>query len=192
MPQNRNIWPKIISGVVVCEIAGAIAALMTASAVRDWYPTLMKPSWTPPSSLFGPVWMVLYAMMGAALGLIWANGQNPQREKRAVNWFWVQLALNVLWCAVFFGLRNPGWGYVVIITLWLAIAANLWLFSKISPTAAWLLVPYFLWVTFASTLNFSILSLNIIRPGMQKMDADPLNGKPYRKAPEFRNGMKHD
>jgi benzodiazapine receptor len=171
----------------LCELAGVVGTLATFSAVKDWYPSLQKPPWTPPAAIFGPVWTILYAMMGVALGLIWARGLETSREKRAFKWFWAQLTLNVLWSVVFFGLRSPGWGYLVIILLWLAIAANLWLFSKISSAAAWLLVPYFLWVTFASTLNFSILSLNVFKPGVEKMDADPRNGKPDRIAPRVKS-----
>jgi benzodiazapine receptor len=184
---NRSAWPKIIIGVVLCELAGGLGAMATASSVRDWYPTLIKPSWTPPSAVFGPVWIVLYAMMGVALGLVWARGLEGKREKRAFTWFGIQLALNVLWSVVFFGLQSLIGGYAVIILLWLAIAATIWVFSKISAPAGWLLVPYFLWVTFASTLNFSLVSYNFIRPGMQKMDSDPRNGKPFRKAPELRS-----
>jgi benzodiazapine receptor len=177
-------------GVVLCELAGGLGAIATASGVRDWYPTLIKPSWTPPSAVFGPVWLVLYAMMGIALGLVWAKGLETKREKRAIAWFGTQLALNVLWSVVFFGFRSPAWGYIVIILLWLSIAATIWLFSKISRLAGWLLAPYLLWVTFASTLNFNILTINVIRPGVQKMDADPRNGKPYRKAPELKSEIK--
>lgn len=190
MSQNRSAWPQIIIGVGVCELAGGLGALATASGVRDWYPTLIKPTWTPPAGVFAPVWIVLYAMMGAALGLIWASNLENPRRKRALIWFGWQLGLNVAWSVVFFGLRSAGWAYIIIIALWLAIAATIWLFSKINRPAAWLLAPYLLWVTFASTLNFAILSLNFIRPGVQKMDADPRNGKPFREAPELKSGAK--
>ncbi|HEX9996623.1 MAG TPA: TspO/MBR family protein [Abditibacterium sp.] len=190
MLKNQNAWPKIAIGILICELAGILGALWTSSAVRDWYPTLIKPAWTPPSWVFGPVWTVLYAMMGIAVGLIWAKGLHSSREKRSFIWFWSQLALNVAWTAVFFGARAPGWGYVVIILLWLAIAATIWLFSKISRVAALLLVPYFGWVTFASALNFSILTFNVMRPKVQQMDKDPRNKftRPYREAPKLRRG----
>ena len=178
MLRDRNVWPKVALGIGVCELAGLVSLFWTVPGVREWYPSLQKPQLTPPSALFGPVWIVLYALMGIAVGLIWATGLKQPREKRAFRWFWIQLALNVAWSAAFFGFRSPAWGYVVIILLWLAIAATLWLFSKLSRTAGWLLAPYLLWVTFASMLNFGILSLNVIKPGVQKMDQDPRNRNP--------------
>ncbi len=184
---NRTAWPKIALGILICELAGVLGAILSMPGLRDWYPSLMKPPWTPPNWVFGPVWTLLYAMMGAALGLVWAKkvekvGQTS-REKRAVLWFFGQLALNVAWTAVFFGARSPGWGYAIIILLWLSIAATEWLFSKISRAAGLLLVPYFVWVTFASALNFGILSLNVVRPTVEQMDRDPRNGRPDRDKP---------
>ena len=188
MPKNQTVWPKIALGILICQLAGVVGALWTSSAVRDWYPTLIRPTWTPPSWVFAPVWTVLYALMGIAVGLIWAKGLSSSREKRALVWFWAQLALSVAWTAVFFGARAPGWGYIVIILLWLSIAATMWIFSKISRVAALLLVPYFGWVTFASALNFHILTFNVMRPRVQKMDKDPRNHftRPYREAPKLR------
>ncbi|HEX8465004.1 MAG TPA: TspO/MBR family protein [Abditibacterium sp.] len=171
----KNLWPKIALGVGLCELAGFLACLWTIPALRDWYPSLQKPQWTPPDAVFGPVWIVLYALMGVAVGLIWARGLGSRREKRAFAWFWGQLALGLIWSAVFFGLRSPGWGYAIIIALWLSVAATLWLFSKISRAAAWFLAPTLLGVTLASMLNFGILGLNVIKPGVQKMNTDPRN-----------------
>lgn len=178
MLQNQSPWPKIALSVVLCELAGLLGAFFTMSGVRDWYPSLQKPPWTPPGAVFGPVWTVLYAMMGVALGLVWAKGLVSSREKRAFAWFWGQLVLNVLWSVAFFGFRSPAGAYFIILLLWLAIAATIWLFSKISRAAGFLLMPYLLWVTFASMLNFAILALNVVRPEVQKMDADPRNGQP--------------
>lgn len=176
MLSNRTLWPKIALGIFICELAGVLGALFTVSGVRDWYPSLIKPPWTPPAAAFGPIWTLLFALMGVSLGLVWAQSDQTPRKKRALIWFFVQLMLNVAWSVVFFGGRSPGWGYAVIIMLWLAIAATMWIFSKISRSAGLLLVPYFAWVTFASALNFGILSLNIIKPTVQKMDKDPRNG----------------
>lgn len=176
MLQNQSAAPKIFLGVVLCQLAGGLGALWTMNGVRDWYPTLIKPLWTPPPGVFGPVWIVLYTLMGIALGLVWNTGLEAPRVKRAIIWFMGQLALNVAWSAVFFGARAPGWGYAVIIALWLSVAATLWLFSKISRPAGLLLVPYLAWITFASALNFAILSLNVLKPTVQQMDADPRNG----------------
>ena len=180
MQQKGNVWPKIALGILGCEAVGALGAIWTIPGVRDWYPTLIKPPWTPPNSAFGPVWIMLYALIGIAFGLVWAKSEDS-RKKRAMVWFGAQLALSVAWSAVFFGMRSPGWAYGVIILLWLGVAATRWLFSKISAAAGWLLVPYFLWITFASALNFAILSINVLKPTVQKMDADPRNGPPNSK-----------
>ncbi|PQV64898.1 Tryptophan-rich sensory protein [Abditibacterium utsteinense] len=180
---NRTVWPKIALGILICELAGVVSALFTFSGVRDWYPSLIKPPWTPPAEVFGPVWMLLYALMGAALGLVWAKSEGTPRKKRAMTWFWVQLSLNVAWSAAFFGGRSPGWAYAIILLLWLAIVATMWLFSKISSLSGLLLWPYLLWVTFGSALNFGILSLNIIKPTVQEMDKDPRNGPKDQKEP---------
>lgn len=176
MHLNRTAWPKIALGIVVCELAGALGTVFTLSGVRTWYPTLIKPPWMPPAWVFAPIWTLLFALMGISLGLVLATGESTPRKKRALGWFWGQLGLNVAWSAAFFGLRSAGWGYAVIIVLWLAILGTLWIFSKISRAAGWLLVPYFAWVTFASALNFGILTLNVVRPTVQQMDADPRNG----------------
>lgn len=173
---QRGTWPKIALGVLGCELAGALGTIWTLPGVREWYPTLIKPPWTPPAGAFGPVWVVLYALIGVALGLVWAKSPRTSREKRAIAWFLGQLALTVMWSWVFFGLRSPGGAYGIVILLWLSVAATLWLFSKISRAAGWLLVPYFAWITFASSLNFAILSLNYLKPAVQQMDEDPRNG----------------
>lgn len=176
MLQKSGTLPKIALGILVCELAGAIGSIWTVPGARDWFPTLIKPPWTPPAAAFGPIWIVLYALMGAALGLVWARGLQTSREKRAVIWFGAQLSLGIAWCAVFFGMRAAGWAYALIILLWLSVAATVWIFSKISRAAGLLLVPYLLWVTFASSLNFAILSLNFLKPAVEQMDADPRNG----------------
>lgn len=181
MLPNRTVWPKIALGISMGAVAGALVAFLSLSGVRDWYPTLIKPPWSPPSWAFAPLWLLLFVLSGAALGLVWATGNQvtggwAPRTKRALVCFWVQLALHVAWSAAFFGARSPGWGYAVIILLWLAVFATLWIFSKIARAAGWLLVPYFAWVTFASALNFGILSLNVLRPTVQQMDDDPRNG----------------
>lgn len=112
------------------------------------------------NSLFGPVWTTLYIMMGISLFLVWRSGPSHVQRKKALIVFGIQLAVNVLWPAVFFGLRSPGGGVIVIIALWILIAATIYLFSKISKTAALLLVPYILWVSYASALNTAVWLLN--------------------------------
>lgn len=172
------MW-QFVGGIALCEAAGAIAGFATSASVQTWYRTLEKPSWTPPDWVFSPVWITLYAMMGAALAFLWAQPAGSQTRTWALRWFWAQLGLNVAWSFAFFGWRSPGWGYIVIVALWCAILALLWTSSRVARPATWLLVPYFLWVTFASALNFSILSINVIKPRVERMDADPRNQDDY-------------
>ncbi len=121
-----------------------------------WYQALNKPTWNPPSWLFAPVWTFLYVSMAVAAWLVWKRGS----ERPALRYYLVQLALNALWTPVFFGAHQLGWGLVVIIALWAAIVLTLREFWAVSRPAAWLLVPYLAWVSFATFLNFTILRLN--------------------------------
>ena len=125
----------------------------------QWYASLTKPSWNPPGWIFGPVWTALYAMMAVAAWLVWQQG-GWRKNRNALLLFLVQLALNALWTPLFFGLRRPGLAFAEIVLLWLAIIATLAAFRPIRRVAAWLLVPYLGWVTFAAALNFSLWRLN--------------------------------
>jgi tryptophan-rich sensory protein len=159
---SENSIPKLVGSVLLCEAAGAAGSIYTYDGVRDWYPNLEKPSFTPPSWVFGPVWTVLYAMMGLSL---YSTSQR-RTEEEANLWrasrmlFGIQLALNVLWSYVFFGRRAPGWALVEILFLWIAIVATTLAFFRISRTAGLLLLPYLLWTSFAVVLNRSIWRLN--------------------------------
>lgn len=126
----------------------------------EWYARLDKPPWTPPGWLFGPVWTALYLGMGVAAWLVWRSGTGTDRTV-ALTIFGVQLALNALWTPVFFGLHRPGIGLLVILTLGLTVAATVLLFWRIRPLAGGLLVPYLLWVAFATALNASIWWRNV-------------------------------
>jgi benzodiazapine receptor len=150
---------KLIVSILVCQGAGIIGSFFTVSSVGTWYERLAKPAFNPPGWLFGPVWISLYLMMGVSLYLVW--NQWPSRgTKIALTLFSVQLILNSLWSILFFGLKQPGLAFAEIVLLLIAIAATLLLFIRISKPAATLLVPYLLWVGFASVLNFSIWRLN--------------------------------
>jgi len=152
---------SLILAILGCELAGVIGSLFTAPSVDSaWYASLARPSLSPPSVVFGPVWATLFALMGVAAFLVWKRGWARRDVKVALAVFGVQLVLNVLWSALFFGWRNPGAAFVEIIALWLAIAASGVLFYKVNRAAAWLLAPYILWVTFAAYLNFSYWQLN--------------------------------
>jgi tryptophan-rich sensory protein len=152
---------KLIVSVAVCELAGVVGALFTTSQIPTWYAALNKPSFNPPNWLFGPVWTLLYLLMGVAAYTIWQQGFDHSSVKRALAVFLVQLVLNVLWSFVFFGLESVLGGLVVIILLWSAIFLTISLFLRQSRMAGWLLIPYIVWVTFATVLNAAIFALNI-------------------------------
>ncbi len=145
--------------IVICLGIAGVSAIFTASSVREWYPMIQKPAWTPPSWLFGPVWTTLYIMMAIAAWLVWRR-RGLMDINSAIALFIVQLALNAAWSPLFFGLKNPLAGLLDIVSLWAAILATIVCFYKISPVAGALLAPYWLWVSFAMLLNFSIWRLN--------------------------------
>ena len=147
-------------GCALGSLAAGSAGSFFTGAAREWYLALGKPWWTPPSWLFGPVWTVLYLVMGTALWLIVRNWRDLPRARAATVAWGVQLALNVAWTPVFFGLRSPAGGLVVLALMWPAIAATVALAARVSWTAAALLVPYLAWVTFAAALNAAIVMLN--------------------------------
>ena len=151
---------RLIGCIVVCQGAGIVGSIFTAQSVRTWYTTLQKPAFSPPNWIFGPVWIILYVMMGTALYLVWRKSESTDVPPMVFIVFAVQLSLNGLWSFVFFGLRSPLWGFVEITVLWLSILLTIALFRKVSQSAALLLVPYILWVSFAAILNFSIWRLN--------------------------------
>ncbi len=146
----------LIGWLCVTFLAPAAGAWMTSPA---WYAALVKPAWSPPAWLFGPVWTLLYVLMAVAAWLVWREG-GWLRQRRALTLYLVQLVLNAAWTPIFFGLRQPGWALVEIIALWIAILATLLAFKRVRPLAAWLLAPYLAWVSFATVLNFTLWRLN--------------------------------
>lgn len=151
---------KLATAVVVSELAGIIGSVFTTPSIAGWYAGIVKPSINPPAWVFGPVWTTLFALMGIAAFLVWKKGLARRDVKIALGIFAGQLILNTLWSIVFFGLHNPGGALVEIVFLWLAILATIIAFYKISKTAAWLLLPYIAWISFAAYLNFTIWALN--------------------------------
>lgn len=139
---------------------GSIGTIFTASAIPSWYVQLVKPAFNPPNYLFGPVWTVLFATLGIAAFLVWRKGWENPKVKSALVVFAIQFILNVAWSFLFFGLQNPFLGLVEIGLLWVFIALTIWKFYQISKPAGLLLLPYILWVTFATVLNFYIWKLN--------------------------------
>lgn len=157
MPRSRSghDLPLILRSMVLPALAASVGGAATARNVHDWYPTLEKPSFNPPSSVFGPVWTVLYVMMGVADYLVDSDAGGA-RTDRARRIFRIQLGLNALWSVLFFGMRAPGFALVEIVALWTAIALTIRAFWPISRIAALLLAPYLLWTTFATALNAAI------------------------------------
>lgn len=156
----KTNWKRLIFSLGVCQAAGIAGSVYTLQSVKWWYPTLTKPSFNPPSWVFGPVWSLLFILMGYALYVVWNKGLKKKGVSDAVAIFFVQLILNVIWSYLFFGLRNPSLALFEIIVLWGMILATTLKFGKIDRAAAYLLVPYLLWVGFASVLNLSIVLLN--------------------------------
>ncbi len=151
---------KLFIAIVASQGAGVVGSIFTRDAVKTWYYELSKPVFAPPSWVFGPVWTLLYLLMGIAAYLVWREGFKTPYVKIALVVFVVQLVLNTLWSIIFFNFKSPGAAFIEIIILWLCIAVNIYFFSKVSGTAGWLLVPYILWVSFAAVLNYFIYALN--------------------------------
>ncbi|MFD2532453.1 TspO/MBR family protein [Gracilimonas halophila] len=157
---NIPYWVKITIGILICNGVGLLASSVTLDAIPGWYAQLNKPSFNPPNWLFGPVWTVLYTLMGISGAAIWEAGAHRPEVKKALNLFAVQLGLNGIWSYLFFGYQNPLFAFIEILCLLIAISVTILHFKKIKPWAAWLLLPYLLWVSFAAILNFSIYLLN--------------------------------
>lgn len=151
---------KLFVAIGVSELAGVVGSVFTAPSVKTWYLEIAKPSFNPPSWVFGPVWITLFALMGIAAFLVWNKGLTRRDVRIALGIFLFQLVLNTLWSVIFFGLQSPGAAFIEIVFLWLAILMTIVSFYKISKPAALLLVPYILWVSFAAILNYSIHELN--------------------------------
>ena len=140
--------------------AGAIGSLATARAIPEWYNSLVRPSWSPPNWVFGPVWTLLYLMMGIAAWLVWREAGGVKGAAGPLGLFLAQLAFNASWSLIFFGLRRPDWAFAEIVVLWVLILATLIAFWRATALAGVLLLPYLLWATFASGLNHAIWRLN--------------------------------
>lgn len=155
----RKPWFPLVLFLVLAFAAGGIGALATFSSVETWYPTLNKPSWNPPRWLFGPVWSALYVAMAVATWRAWRRG-NPLAARRTVSLYSAQLSLNALWSILFFGLHRPGAALIEILVLWALLVVMFGRYWKLDRLAAWLWLPYVLWVSFATALNAAIWSLN--------------------------------
>ncbi len=155
----RDILRLIVS-VAISNMAGLLGSIATMPAIDSWYRTLEKPAFNPPDWVFAPVWTILYILMGIAAWLIWRQGLEKPGVRTALAVFIVQLVLNALWSWIFFGWGMLGPAFIEIIFLWAAILTTIILFFRLSRVAGALLVPYILWVSFASVLNFAVWQLN--------------------------------
>jgi tryptophan-rich sensory protein len=150
---------KLIVSIGVCQLAGMIGGLLTGESVRTWYTTIEKPGFTPPNWVFGPVWITLYLLMGISLFLVWTGEITPVKKSVFIL-FGVQLVLNIAWSFSFFYMRSPPWGLVVIVILLIFILLTAWQFYRLRALAGYLMVPYILWVSFATVLNVYLWKLN--------------------------------
>ena len=152
-----NKWIKLIIAVLICQLAGVFGSLFTSPSIGTWYAQLEKPFFTPPNWVFGPVWITLFTLMGISLYLVW-----NKKDKVSISIFGVQLVLNALWSLLFFGLQNPFYALVEIIILWFAILITIVKFYKIDKRAGLILLPYILWVSIATALNYYVWILNYL------------------------------
>lgn len=155
---KKSIFPFLISILLALSV-GFIGSFFTTPSISSWYAFINKPSFSPPNWLFAPAWTLLYILMGISAFLIWKKRDNL-KTKQALIFYSIQLILNALWSIIFFGMHNLGLAFLEIIILWMFILITLIKFYKINKTAGLLFVPYLLWVSFASILNFAVWMLN--------------------------------
>ncbi len=151
---------KLLASLILCQLTGILGTPFTINAIPTWYATLNKPFFAPPNWVFGPAWTILYFLMGVSLYLVWQQGTSKKKNRTALKYFAAQLALNFIWSPIFFGLKSPALALVVILAMWVMIVLTIKKFYPLSRWAAYLLVPYLLWVSFATLLNAGILVLN--------------------------------
>jgi tryptophan-rich sensory protein len=151
---------KLFIAILVSQLAGIIGALFTMEAIPTWYAQLARPEIAPPNWVFGPVWTTLYTLMGISAFLVWKKGLERRDVRMALIVFGIHLVFNTLWSIIFFGFQELGWALAEISVLWIFIVATMFLFYRIHKVAAYLLIPYLLWVSFASYLNYSFWVIN--------------------------------
>jgi tryptophan-rich sensory protein len=156
---NKSNVIKLVISLLLPLSVGAVAGMFTSQAVPIWYASLNRPSFNPPNWVFGPVWTSLYILLGISFFLIWK--EYPSKERNlAIKIFSIQMLLNFAWSFLFFYFNLIGVAFIEIILLWISIAAMIYLFYKIKPFAAYLNIPYLLWVSFATILNAGYYFLN--------------------------------
>jgi benzodiazapine receptor len=150
---------KLASSVILSLLIGGVSGIATSGEINGWYQNLNKPSFNPPNWVFGPVWTLLYLLMGVSLYLIWILPASKEKNK-AIVVFFVQMTLNFFWSFLFFKFKLMGWAFVEIVILWVLIIWTISLFYKLKKSAGLINIPYLLWVTFASFLNLAYFLLN--------------------------------
>ena len=156
---NKSKIIKLVIAIALPLALGAIAGFFTSGSVQGWYSSLVKPSFSPPNWVFGPVWTILYVLMGISFYLVWTQPVSKKRNSGIVI-FLMQLTLNFAWSFLFFYFHQIGLALIEIILLWILIVAMIIQFYKIVPIAAFINIPYLLWVSFATVLNGSYYFLN--------------------------------
>ena len=151
---------RILLSILICLLIGFLSGQYSSASVETWYITLDKPAFNPPDWVFAPVWTILYILMGIAGGMIWNTGIELEGVRKALLLFIIQLLLNAIWAVIFFGMQNPPLALVEILFLFLAIYLCTKEFSSLNKQAGWLMIPYLLWVGYATILNLSIVILN--------------------------------
>ena len=157
---KANNTLKLIIAIAIPLIVGGTSGFFTATGVESWYQTIARPTWNPPGWLFGPVWTTLYVMMGISLFLVWKEDTSVELKKIGIALFAVQLVLNFFWSFIFFNQHQIGWALVEIAVMWVFILLTIFAFAQVNKAAAWLLVPYISWVSFATILNYTTWQLN--------------------------------
>jgi tryptophan-rich sensory protein len=151
---------RLMGALVVPQLVGIAGALITYPAIPSWYRSLHAPVFAPPSWVFAPVWTLLYILMGTASYLVWRRGFHTDGVRHALRIYGIQLALNLAWSIIFFGMHAIGLALICITILWIAIIFTILGFAPVSRAAAWLLAPYAAWVSFAALLNYGFWILN--------------------------------
>lgn len=155
---TKNIF-RLVLCILIPLAVGGLSGYLTTSNIASWYATLVKPSFNPPNNIFGPVWSVLYLLMGISFYLA-LNNAKPENKSKIIFVFAIQLVLNFFWSIIFFNLHQLGFALTEIVFLWISILAMIITFYKTNKLAAYMNVPYLLWVSFATFLNYSLYHLN--------------------------------
>jgi len=157
---SRIHVPALVGWILLCELAGIVGSLFTISAIPTWFATLTKPVFSPPNWIFGPVWTLLYLLMGVSAYRVWRLGVRKSSVRNAMILFGIQLFLNAIWSIIFFGWHNIPFAFIDIAALWLTIIYLILRFHKLDEPSAYLMMPYLVWVSFATVLNYNFWLLN--------------------------------